>query len=116
MPGTHVSFTPSAAATFQSGLIPALFTLPTADGANPAVVLRNLGPGVLAVLAGTTGQPVGGMPGAITLQPGQTLLLASHPGFGGGAVATVQGGGRLEFTRGVLADLWMFPAPSVAVI
>ena len=111
-----MSFTPSTGATFQSGLIPALFGLPAVDGSNPAVVLRNLGPGVLAVLAGTTGQPVGGMPGAITLQPGQVVLLASHPGFGAGVVATVQGGGRLEFTRGAVADLWMFPAPLAAVI
>ena len=119
MPGSHVTFTPSATATLKSASIGMPATLPATDGANPAVVLRNLGPGTvwIAAAAGAPGAVnLRNIPDALVLGAGQTMLLASHPGFGGGTQAVLQGEGQVLFMRGTLTDAWIFPAATAAVI
>ena len=117
MSGTHAQFTPAASATFAGNGLPMAVTLPPPDPANTAVVLVNLGPGEMQIVAAVvpiTGA-VANTAGAIRLAEGQTVFLPSPLGFAG-AMATIQGGGKLVFTRGAYATTWLFPAPAVAVI
>lgn len=121
MAGTHQSFTPAASTTFTgTGTIPTPIALPAVDSGNPAVMLQNLGPGTIFVFAGkSNGGPIANAPGAIALQEGETQMFATHAGLGGSTVATMHsqsGGGRLQFSRGSVTPLWLFPAAAVAVI
>ena len=110
---THSQFTPAAGAVFPVSSLPQTVTLPAADAGNLAVVLSNQGPGVVAIVAGSTSGPVFSAPGAITLQAGQTVL-ASNPGLSMGTLATVQAqggtGASVTFTRGTLSNIWVFPS------
>jgi len=112
MPATHVEFTPSVSATLQANPIPMTVTLPDVDPANPVMVLQNQGPGPVAIIGGSvTWSPLDYGRGTV-LKAGQ-VLLTHDAGLAGSTVATVQaqGGATLVFTRGKLADLWLFPAP-----
>ena len=131
MQATHVQFTPSAGVLIPVSPTPQMVTLPAADPGNAAVVLHNTGAAAAAIVAGGISGTVFNAPGAITLQPGE-MRLVSHPGLTGGTLATVQTlagmpttaegmplpnkPAALSFTRGKLADVWMFPAPAAAVL
>lgn len=133
MPATHVNFAPVAAVTLTASHMPQVLRLPVPDPAASAVVLHNLGPGAVAVVPGTCAGSVFNAPGAITLHDGQ-VLLTSHPALSSGDVVTVQTQGGIPtpaaetaharsglptqviVTRGSLTEIWMFAAPTTAVI
>jgi hypothetical protein len=119
MPNPNLNFTPSASATYPVSAFPALIALPSLDGSNPALLLKNTGGAPLAVVAGSPAGPVGQAPNAVVLTPGASVLV-TDPGLLGGTVATVaattSGNGTLLAMRGTAAAAWTFPAPGVFVI
>ena len=117
MNAPSVIFTPSATVSYPVGSLAAVIALPAADGANPSVVLKNNGPGMLVVVPGSVPGPLFNLPGAITLAAGQQTLTTAA-GLANGTVACVQsqGGASLQFMRGSVAELWTFAAPGAALI
>lgn len=118
---THNQFTPSTTATIPiTGSIPIPIALPAVDASNPAVLLQNVGVGVLTLFAGTSnGGPIANAPGAITLREGEARMFVSNPGFGSSTIATAQaagGGGSLQFSRGTATPVWLFAAAATVVI
>ncbi len=119
MASPQVTFAPSASVTFLADAQAAQMELPPVDASNSSVVIQNLGPGTLGIVAGTCVGPVFQAPGCITLQPGEHRLMAD-PGLMGGTLATVQAHPpyqcRGTIMRGSTADVWLFSALGAEVM
>ncbi len=132
MSESYVEFTPSASAVLPTPQIPTTVTLPPADPANPAVVLRNLGHQTVAIKAGAAGHMHFQQPGVVTVR-GRAVVLTTDASLATCADATVMatsgiaadlngaahpgqdGGTGLSFTRGSLRDVWLFASRDTAV-
>ncbi len=114
MPAPQQTFTPSVTTVYPVGQLVSVITLPPVDAANPALLLLNLGPTAMAVMAGNGSQAVFNAPGSLTLPPGKPTLTALS-GLTGGTMAAVQaqGGANLQVMRGTLVDVWIMPGSTV---
>jgi hypothetical protein len=108
-------FTPSATetTTIRPSDAPATFAMPAVDGANPCTAITNVNGGTPAFLAFGSGRllvgpEVGG--NAITVEPGQTVLLGSNHPAATATVVTAQlaSRGDVAITRGSVASVTIF--------